>query len=208
VTRESATLGDPPGRLDGFPPWRLRRERTIHRAHPVSNGPWWFGSSMDGRFDLPDPNGTCYLASSVQASVRERLGPELVRFGAISSAEADQFRVSALHVPHGHRLADTSHREAARHHLTRELVTHTPYDLPQRWAAAFHACGFAGIRYLARFSTGSNEHAYALFGEHGAQDWPADPDPLSGRDAAAKAGITVVDLPRRNVLRVVQPPGP
>ncbi|MGI8415131.1 MAG: RES domain-containing protein [Nakamurella sp.] len=48
--------------------------RRLVRAHHLANSPWWFAHDGEGRFDLPAPYGTCYLASHPAAAVRERLG--------------------------------------------------------------------------------------------------------------------------------------
>ena len=42
----------------------------------------------------------------------------------------------------------------------------TPYDLPQRWAAAFAAAGYEGVRYRVRHDPGGSR-ALALFGVAG-----------------------------------------
>jgi hypothetical protein len=49
----------------------------VHDGH----GPWWFSSSLEGCFDLPAPDGTCYLASDELGAMLERLGAELLPGG-------------------------------------------------------------------------------------------------------------------------------
>lgn len=110
---------------------------------------------------------------------------------------ADATKVSALHVPHPQRLANTCTAKAAAYGVTREIGTAIPYDLTQHWAATFHALGWGGIRYLPRFSTGSRDVAYAVFGDAGELTWPEDPIPTPGRAAAAAVGIRVIDPPLR-----------
>jgi hypothetical protein len=109
---------------------------------------------------------------------------------------ADDTRVSALRTPHLARLADTLNANAARHGVTREIGAVTHYGLTQRWAAAFHALGCGGIRYLPRFSTGPRDIAFAIFGDAGPHTWPEGPAPTHGRAAAAALGIRVLDPPR------------
>jgi hypothetical protein len=211
MTRQRRALGNPPyplSGLSGFPRWNLTTTRTLFRAHSTSHGPWWFatarGAKDDGRFDLPDPDGTCYLASTQAGAIRERWGRNLVRRGYVMAADADTTEVSVLTVTTKHRLADTVNSKAASYGVTRELGTVIPYGLPQAWAVAFHDVGCAGIRYEPRFSTGPRDLAYAIFGDKGPRTWPGDPSPLSGRTAATRAGLRVVDPPRR--VKIASPP--
>ena len=74
MTREVVAQQPPSVPLDGFPTRRITPGQTLQRAHTVAYGPWWFGSDGVGRFDLPAPRGTCYLADSAVVAVRERLG--------------------------------------------------------------------------------------------------------------------------------------
>lgn len=211
MSRQRQALGRPPtgqAGLTGFPRRNLTTTRTVYRAHHSNNSPWWFATARatgtDGRFDLPDPHGTCYLASTEAGAVRERWGRNLVRHGYVMAADADTTDVSALTVPRQHRLADTVSSKAANYRMTREIGTVTPYTLPQEWAVAFQTIGYEGIRYEPRFSTGSRDLAYAIFGDKGPRTWPDDPTPTPGRTAAAKAGITVLDPP--NQVKVIAPP--
>lgn len=62
--RESTSLRWPPedpSALDGFPVRSVSQATELFRVVRRGNGPWWFGSSTKGRFDLPEPDGTCYL---------------------------------------------------------------------------------------------------------------------------------------------------
>ncbi len=199
--RQRVALAAPPDDLTGFPTSALAGE--WYRAHTAQLAPWWFAHDGHGRFDLREPHGTCYLGSHVMVAVRERLGETLSRAGMISAIEADRMVVSRL--PVEATAADATRQSATRYGVTRELGTVTPYQLPQRWAAALHAAGHAAIRYWARFSVGSLLYAAGLFGAAGADPArPGDPDPLGGRDAAAAAGVMVVGVPRS--LATVQPP--
>lgn len=204
MAREEQALGAPPGDLAGFPHWLLRRTRSVWRAHRRDRSPWWFASDLGGRFDLAAPHGTCYLAAGYVAAARERWGERLSRRGYVMQAMADETVVSTLAVPRSHRLADVTSPDAARHGVTREINTAVPYAVPQQWAAAFHAAGFAGVRYEARFSTGPEDLSFALFGAAGAADWPADPSPRSGADVAAQAGVQVLAVPH-SVATIVPP---
>lgn len=203
-SREDVALTDPPEDLDAFPAAPLAGQ-DWYRAHTVNRGPWWFSHAGNGRFDLEPPDGTCYLGSSVETAVRERLGPTLSRANQIPTDEANGMVVSRLHAEG--TAADTTAQEASRFGVTRELSTTTPYDLPQRWARALHGAGYDGLTYWPRFSPGSAQHALALFGAAGADSTqPTDPAPMAGPAAARHANVTVVGVPRS--LDTVHPPGP
>lgn len=204
MSRELPALGRPPTSLVGFPRWSLTPTRPLYRAHRRDLTPWWFYSDLSGRFDLIEPDGTCYLASTAATALRERWGDRLIRAGRIGAAEADRTVLSRVRVPDARSLADSCSSRAALFGLTRELGTLTPYSLPQTWAAAFARAGCGGIRYESRFSTGPRDLAYAVFGPAGIADLSSDEHPVDGRAAANSAGISVLVAPFS--LRTVVPP--
>lgn len=183
----------PPSSLTGFPRWTLKKERPVYRAHDAAHGAWFFSSAAGGRWALPAPEGTCYVADSAGAALRERLGRRVVIQGA-TAAEVDASVVSRLFVPSSHRLADLCSGRAVAFGVTREIHTATRYSLTQEWAVALRATGVQGVRYDAPFSTGPGR-AYALWGDTGARSWTADPSPTPGRQVAETVGITVIAIP-------------
>ena len=201
--RDTLALGPPTRPLHEFPGCDLTSEQTLYRGHRTGNGPWWFSSDGSGRFDLTPPRGTCYLAYDELTAIRETVGAPLASTGVISDVFAAERQISTLAVPHDHRLADTCVDTAADFGLTRELVTMTPYAVPQEWAAGF-AATFAGLRYQSRFTTGTIPNAAGLFGEAGEADWPTDPKPEPLAAAARRCGLRVVGPPRS--VRIVAPP--
>ncbi|MGZ4543307.1 MAG: RES domain-containing protein [Mycobacteriaceae bacterium] len=156
-----------PGALGGFPRWRLTTRRALKRGHRTKRGAWWFASSGSGRFDLPEPQGTCYLTLDTPTAIREAVGKRLTALGVIDYGFAAERCVSSLHVPRSHALAD-----------------------------AFDASECAGIRYRTRFTTGAAPNAVALFGQAGEQPWPADDAPLPFAAAALTLGFRVSSRPR------------
>ncbi|MBI2709961.1 MAG: RES domain-containing protein [Actinobacteria bacterium] len=160
---------------------------------------WWFSSDASGRFDLDPPEGTCYLATDSYAAIREatRLGPvstEWVRAHERRDVEPVDGRA---------RLAATTRLAAGSFGVTNELATIVPYDLPRRWAAAFRAAGFDGIRHVLRHDQRARPSGVALFGPAGAADLP------DGRRRALtvadveRAGVTVLPPPLSSALTVV-----
>ena len=102
------------------------------------------------------------------------------------------------------RLAATTRQAAGRYGLTTELATVIPYDLPRRWAAAFRAERFDGIRHRFRHDHRARPSGIALFGPAG----PAQLDdgtrlPLTVADIEA-AGVGVLAPPHSAVLTVVR----
>ncbi|MGN6160230.1 MAG: RES family NAD+ phosphorylase [Marmoricola sp.] len=199
MSREELAVGEPPDDLSDFPSVAL--SGLWFRAHSASHAVWWFSSDGSGRFDLTEPNGTCYLGSSVGVAVRERLGRRLSA-GPVPAAVADQMLVSRVRLRA--RVADAIARAAERFGITREIGTVTPYDLPQRWAAALHAAGHRGVRYWPRFALAPEDLSVALFAPAGLGTRRGDPGPFTGRDALRAAGIPVIGVPRS--LPAIPPP--
>lgn len=199
MTRQEVAVGEPPEELTDFPSVAL--SGLWFRAHSASRGVWWYSSDGSGRFDLAAPNGTCYLGSSVGVAVRERLGRRLSA-GPVPAAVADQMLVSRVRLRA--RVADFTEREAEGFGITREIGTITPYDLPQRWAAALHRAGHRGLRYWPRFAIALDDLSVALFASAGSGTRRGDPGPFTGRDALRASGISVLGVPRS--LPVTQPP--
>ena len=198
-----------PSELDPFP------HRTVHgtwfRAHVDRGGPdhgcWWFSSvgadpDASGRFDLPAPDGTCYLASTEEAAARERVGTQLRRTGGRESVTAAALftsdgpvTVTATEVSVV-RAANLPVKPAQRW-VNRSLSVGTGiYAVAQAWAAAFRAAGFDGIVHEPRFTGGTRVRSLAVFGRAG---------------RPGRAPTVVGHRPLREVLeaydvRVVQPP--
>lgn len=208
--REQVSLGSPPTAPGVVP--QVPRPQFAWRAHRVrsgrDSGAWWFSSGSGGRFDLPAPDGTCYLASDPQTAVRERLGPRLALANEITDRDVYGVVVSCLPVPEGPGLVDTLSREAVQvAGLTREISTVVDYALTCAWAVWFATCGCGGVRYAARHTTGQDEVAFAVFGRAGAAaDLPSPRECVSVRDVLVGVGVQVVsEAPRRGELRVVDP---
>ena len=99
--REAASLRWPPenpSSLEDFPTRQFTAATALFRVVRRGAGPWWFGSSMKGRFDLPEPEGTCYLATDEVTALLEVFGPDL-ESGAISSDFLKKRGLRKLHLP-------------------------------------------------------------------------------------------------------------
>ncbi len=93
------------------------------------------------------------------------------------------------------RLAATTRQAAGRYGVTTELATVVPYDLPHRWAAAFHGHGFDGIRHQLRHDQRARPSGIALFGSTGA----------GSHDDGRQSPLTVAAVEATGV-RVLPPP--
>ena len=177
--------------------WRIARE---------GRSPWWFGSSLEGRFDLPEPAGTCYLAGDAVGALLEVLGAE--RSGGLVAQTFFKGRVLfGLRVPEERQLADLAARASAGYGITLEIHSLVPYTLPQAWAAALHGQGFDGLRYRARHDPGGVS-AFALFGEHGVAPWPVDLERTIGDELLEQleesCNLRVLKVPRYDQLQLVE----
>jgi RES domain len=197
-TRQAPSIGAPPApeQLKAFPVWHVHAGTVLCRVTTTGLGPWWFSSDAQGRFDLEPPRGTCYLADDEIGALLEVLGPIVV----VNPGWAR--RLSLWHLPLREQCsaADTTVRAARGFGVTAELASITPYELPQRWAAAFAAAGHDGVRYRVRHDPGGSR-ALALFGAAGERRrWPRGrsrpvDDDLLDR-LAAETGIRVAPVPR------------
>jgi hypothetical protein len=203
TARERTALGPPPESLTGFPAYPVGTETDLFRAHGRGLGPWWFGNDGSGRFDLPPPRGTCYLALDALSALRERLGPVLGAAQAVPESLLEESVVSRLRLPESRHVADLQDRAAAGFGVTRELESTVPYAVPQAWARAFDDAGLGGVRYGPRFTPGDSS-ALALFGAEGSAQWPVDPDPVPAHQVPG-APVPLL-TPRRADLTVVRPP--
>jgi hypothetical protein len=178
---------------------------VLYRAHHGQRRPWWFASSLSGRFDLPEPAGTCYLATDATAALRERLGPTLAGLGFVRAADVEAVVVSVLSVLPCGPIADFVATRAAQFGMTREISTTTDYQCTQRWAAAVFAAGFAAARYQPRFSTSANAFSFAYFSGGGDHDELESSARMPAGEVAADAGIRIETDPPISGLSVVTP---
>lgn len=144
------------------------------------HGCWWFSSveaghdpDTHGRFDLPAPEGTCYLASTEEAAARERVGTQLR-----SVAGRESVLTSVLTTPQGPVTVTETEVpaldaanlpvKAAQRWINRSLSVGTGiYAVTQAWAQTFRAAGLTGIVHAPRFTGGTRVRSLAVFGRAG-----------------------------------------
>lgn len=190
-----AALPPPPADLRRFPRRTLRGSVELFRIHPVGRRPWWFSSDGQGRFDLPAPAGTCYLALSPLGAFVEVFRD----FTLVASADVAARVLSALRSPADAVLADCTSPRARGFGVSAAIHSTADYDTTQAWAQAFRNHGFAGVRYLCGHDPSQREIGIALFGDAGEADRPVRR--TSGIDDEAIRAVQ-----RRYRLRVVPAP--
>ncbi len=206
VVRQFPTLSWPPSHLEEFPSRLLPAGLRLFRVVRKGKGPWWFGSTLEGRFDLPEPHGTCYLAADPLAALLELLGPE--RAGGIVAADFfAERRVRALQVPDEITAADVTSRRASGFGVTAEIGTLIPYERPQAWALRLHHANFQGIVYWLRHDPARSE-GVALFGPHGERkSWKRGRERAVSRELIGRlrseCNIEVVPAPHSRQLRII-----
>lgn len=206
--RETPSLTPPPTeprKLEGFPAATLREGFRLVRVTRRGRNPWWFSSRGGGRFDLPAPEGTCYLAIDELSALLEVLGKNLAT--TICSELLESRQMHRLAMPVLVELADLGHLGARRFGVTAEIHTLVPYALPQRWAQALRGVGYDGVRYHVRHDPGMGE-GVALFGPAGERTtWPkGDARPCDDPEICQRllrlCGIRVVPRPTLEQLQV------
>lgn len=193
-------LPAPPNDLPELPSAKFGTE-ALWRIHAAEASPWFFDTSPNGRFNLPDV-GTCYLAEEPIGAFVEKLGRLLRPGGVIPEPLVDSQRLSRLRPPRVNVVDLTDPKVLGLIGLTAEIHATTDYGLTQSWASALRDAGYAGIRYKARHDPRGQLVSIALFG--------SDKPPRSAartttipvdliHEAAATFAITV--LPRRHSRR-------
>jgi hypothetical protein len=197
VTRDRQTqhLGEPPDPEDlkRFPSSRLTPAKAIYRLHRRTRRPWYFSSSGAERFDLAEPDGSCYVALDPAVAFIE----VFFGFRIIPVEELVDMVVSTMEAPSALRLADCTSPRAVACGVTSELNTTVDDALTQRWAAALRTAGFDGMRYWARHDPGRGP-AVALFGPAGQSETHPEAatqplDPALQADVTRRSGIVFLD---------------
>ena len=161
-------LAEPPDQLLGFP-----EADSVPELHRLSEfpGSWWFASTdgaddgSGGRFDLPAPNGTCYLADSLAGAVVEKLLRAPVK--VVVAERLDELFHTVVAVRRMPPVADLAARRATGFGLNAEIHTTLDYGRTRRWAVALHAAGFRGVRHRLRGDVTQRLAGWALFGTAG-----------------------------------------
>lgn len=182
-----------------------------HNDRPTDSdrGAWYFASHAPGvlgggRFDLTDPDGTCYLATTKRGAANECIGPEYFDRGWVDADLVTGRVLSTLQLPHEVKAANMTSVRAGKFRVTNEVHSTGDYATTQAWAQALHDASHGGVHYELRFSTGS-PRGLALFGHAGAPDprLAGDPQPEDLRAYLEGEGIEIVGTPSSAAVSIV-----
>lgn len=199
-----------------FPRKTHRAGSTWYRQHndrpaDTDRGAWYFayhapGGVGEGRFDLTEPDGTCYLATTRAGAANECIGPEYADRGWVDADLVNGRVLSTLPLPHDVRAADMTSPRATPFRVTNEVHSTSDYATTQAWAQTLREAGYGGVHYQLRFSPGP-ARGLAIFGTGGAPTpKPAgDPDPVDLREFVEDLDIEVIDPPPFSAVRIVAP---
>lgn len=137
--------------------------QLLVRIHRTANGPLFFGTGMDCRFQDPAQTfGVCYFGESDAASFAETF-LRIVGVRSVSQAALAARAFSSVALTRELRVVDLHGPGLARVGTTAAVATVYPYDIPNAWAAALHDHPEQpdGLRYRCRHD--SDEMALALF---------------------------------------------
>ncbi|MGQ0625726.1 MAG: hypothetical protein ACT4PP_13905 [Sporichthyaceae bacterium] len=194
--------------------------RVLHRIYSARrDSPWWFATQPaqpqdGGRFDLPAPHGSCYLAGGVAAATVEAL-QDLLGRGLLQRRVLERLSRAQIDAPStAPRAARLTTAAAGAVGVTAALWAGPDRALTQRWAAALHRAWDAIYTGVQHDPTGRGR-AVTLFddaGEHppyGDAAWrwvrhPVADDPLVlatlaryGTSVVGPGDLAVQPLPRR-----------
>lgn len=192
---------DPATALATFPTRRLRAATTrLYRIHRAVQGPFFFASDGSGRFDLPAPDGACYLALSGEAAFLETLARRPTRM--IPAEEVDRHRLTTAPLPRELDAANLPVKRAHGFGLTGEIHSTVDYRVSRAWARALHAAGHRAIVGIPRHDVTGRQRSVTLLdraGEHPPFRWAWRPEtaPVPERlvDRMERWGIRVVPIP-------------
>lgn len=167
--RAATSLADLPAEpLAGRTVFRVWRPRDA-----VSRSPWWFASAprseaavTGGRYDLPEPMGTCYTATQRVGAVLEALQGFLL---SLPRAELAARLLATMDAPaDAPAAADVSANSAAGAGITAALWAGGDRALTQRWAAALRRDGWWAIFSGLQHDPSGRLRGHALFDSAGA----------------------------------------
>lgn len=163
----------------------------MYRIFRAARSPWWFSSDGSGRFDLPFPDGTCYLAQDPLGALLEVARGLTI----LSDRFLDSRRLLIARPTRELRLADLNAAGAYAFGVTGELSGTADYAGPQAWAAALRTHGFDGVRYRIRHDPRGDLVGVGWFGRAGRWGRPPAglrvPVPTSVLLDAAPFGIRI-----------------
>lgn len=209
-------LGEPPaaaGSLSDHPLRPLAGTELVRvwRRH-LPNGavrplPWWFAPApadpyTGGRFDLPAPAGTCYLAETVAGAVLEALQ---VHLSNLPEAELAARGAVRTQVPPGMPpAADLTDPVGVELGLSAAVWAGPDRPLTQRWAAAFRRDGWWALHGGIQHDLSGTLRGVSVFDQAGEHE-PTHAGPWMLDEVDLLDNATLFELANAGV--VVRGPG-
>lgn len=218
LSAPEVTSNELPFGVKGFPTTKLDANSPLYRlykhtfATPGIRSGWYFssiGAPRAGRFDLPQPHGTCYFST-------EKFGAwsEIFR-GAhfVNGTDIDCRTLLTASRTANIRFANMADRGATGFGVTLDDFSGDNYTRPQAWALAFHAAKFGGVIALLRHDPSGRARNVGVFGKSGAvksvRGWQTTrATPRSDTQLLKElrnAGISVLEIPNDVVITSFSP---
>ena len=187
------------------------RGRHLHRIFRADrSSPWWFASTPSnngagGRFDLPRPEGACYLSSSPAGAALEAF-QDFGRGVVPLSEMQTRARAEVVAPPSSPASAQLTSARARSLGITPALWSSPDRGLTQRWARALRQAGWMALWHGTAHDPTAQTRAVTLFdsaGEHAPYGddagWTAKTVALDSDDrtksALARYGIRIIPDP-------------
>jgi len=179
-------------------------------------GSWWFATASadeaGGRFDLPPPRGTCYLADELEGALLEKLVRTPKRI--VSTEQLDRLFHVTITVRTPPRTADLTATSLTGLGLNAEIHSCLDYAKPRAWAAVLQRAGWRAIRYALRGDSALAQRGVALFGRAGLHRRApvgmraslAALDRIHAARLLERRGVLVRPLPRAEDIPIVRAP--
>jgi hypothetical protein len=173
--------------------------------------PWNFSSvnaERSNRFDLPEPNGSCYFASTEYGAWLETIrGPRVVTRQQVENLSIARVSRKTTSIP----LADLTSAKSTSYGVTLDVATGDDYSQTQEIAHLLWNARFKGVRTFLRRSPSARVYTFGIFGSVGVQlanrGWKATSSNLIDETQllrlAVADGFKVVDIPAD--MRITQP---
>jgi hypothetical protein len=199
---DARALADFPARLLGGGPGGQALFRIFRHRDPATGAPRpaFFFSSGHGRYDLPEPNGSCYLATTPWGAWLETFRS----IGVIALEDVHARRLVATRPPRPLRAANLLAAAARRFGITAEINTTPDYGLTRQWAQGLHGAGFRAVWGQLRHDPTLQHRSLTLFDKAGGHEpfgwrWAQQSVPLADdrrlMGLAAGRGFTVAEIP-------------
>lgn len=156
-----------PGRPPLFRIFLNRDPETGELRHP-----FWFGSATaipgaaGGRYDMPPPDGACYLALSAIGAWLEVFRSALI----VASEDVRRRRLFSTRPPRRIRTADLLSPKARAYGITGDVHTVDGLSSTRVWAQRLHEAGFRALLGKVRHDPALRERSLTLLDRAGGHE--------------------------------------